>query len=242
MNTARRPASILALLAGAALLLAGCATAAIPAAGGSATPTDGGAWELEAGWLDGGRQIALVTWGSSTCVPQASDVALQADGTLAVTLTEGPSERACTSDYAPRATLVGVPGDLDPAQGLDVVVTGPQGQRGDAELDGLTGAVAGGATDYQATAGWVGDDLLAILTWGSSSCAPTIADVAATDAKTVVVTFATLAADTPCTMDMAPRVVLASVAGLGVDDDGASVTLSGGDAQFETPVTVPILG
>lgn len=241
MNAARRPASILALLAGAALLLAGCATAATPAAGGSPTPTDGGAWELEAGWLDGGRQIALVTWGSSTCVPQASDVALQADGTLAVTLTEGPSDRVCTSDYVPRATLVGLPGDLDPAKGLDVVVTGPQGQRGDADLDELTGAVAGGATDYQASAGRVGDDLLAILTWGSSSCAPTIADVAATDAKTVAVTFATPAADTPCTMDMAPRVVLASIAGLGVDD-GASVTLSGGDAQFETPVTVPILG
>ena len=43
-------------------------------------------------------------------------------------------------------------------------------------------------------------------------------------------------------MDMAPRATLISVAGLDVDDDGASVTLSGGDAQFATPVTVAVIG
>ena len=48
--------------------------------------------------------------------------------------------------------------------------------------------------------------------------------------------------DKPCTMDMAPRATLISVAGLDVDDDGASVTLSGGDAQFATPVTVAVIG
>ena len=41
---------------------------------------------------------------------------------------------------------------------------------------------------------------------------------------------------------MAPRATLISVAGLDVDDDGASVTLSGGDAQFATPVTVAVIG
>lgn len=43
-------------------------------------------------------------------------------------------------------------------------------------------------------------------------------------------------------MDMAPRALLVSTAGLDVDDDGASVMLTGGDAQFQTAVTVPIVG
>ncbi|WP_448231871.1 hypothetical protein [Microbacterium lacticum] len=44
------------------------------------------------------------------------------------------------------------------------------------------------------------------------------------------------------TMDMAPRATLVSVAGLGVDDDGTTLTLSGGDAQFATPVEVSVIG
>ncbi|MFM9500728.1 hypothetical protein ACKI1Q_45090, partial [Streptomyces galilaeus] len=58
----------------------------------------------------------------------------------------------------------------------------------------------------------------------------------------VAVTFADQPADQPCTMDMVSRVALVSVDGLGVERTGSSVVLSGGDAQFETPVTVPILG
>ena len=42
-------------------------------------------------------------------------------------------------------------------------------------------------------------------------------------------------------MDMASRATLVSVAGLGADDDGTTITLSGADAQA-TPVTVPVIG
>ena len=41
---------------------------------------------------------------------------------------------------------------------------------------------------------------------------------------------------------MAPRATLVSVAGLGVDDDGTTLTLSSGDAQFATPVEVSVIG
>lgn len=41
---------------------------------------------------------------------------------------------------------------------------------------------------------------------------------------------------------MAPRATLVSVAGLGVDDDCTTLTLSGGDAQLATPVEVSVIG
>ncbi len=59
------------------IALAGCALAGLALAG-CATPAPGGAdpggsvadaapaWPVGAGWLDGGRTIALVTWGSSS--------------------------------------------------------------------------------------------------------------------------------------------------------------------------------
>ena len=72
-------------------------------------------------------------------------------------------------------------------------------------------------------------------------CAPQVEDVTAADPKNVTVTFADQD-DKPCTMDMAPRATLVSVAGLGADDDGTTITLSGADAQFATPVTVPVIG
>ena len=80
-----------------------------------------------------------------------------------------------------------------------------------------------------------------MLTWGSSSCAPVVSEVSASDPKNVTVTFADQG-DKPCTMDMAPRATLVSVGGLDVDDSGTTITLSGADAQFATPVTVPVIG
>ena len=72
--------------------------------------------------------------------------------------------------------------------------------------------------------------------------APVVESVAADTASSATVVFAEPAADQVCTMDMAPRVTLISVTGLDVDDDATMVTLSGGDAQFATPVTVAVIG
>ncbi len=244
MTRASRSLSIFALIGAGALALAGCATSTSGAgsSGASADPSASASQlEVEAGWLDGGRQIALVTWGSSGCVPTAMDATVPADGALAITLSDGEADTACTADYAPRVTLVGVPEGVDPTKDLDLVVTDAHGVRGDTDIDGVAGLAAGGATDYAPSAGWVDDDLIAVLTWGSSSCAPQVEDVTAADPKNVTVTFADQD-DKPCTMDMAPRATLVSVAGLGADDDGTTITLSGADAQFATPVTVPVIG
>lgn len=241
MAATSRPLSVLALLGAGVLLFSGCATAATPASEGTVEPT-ASVLEVEAGWLDGGREIALVTWGSSNCVPIASDVALQADGTLAVTLDNGDANTACTADYAPRLTTVGVPDGVDPAQGVSLVVTDSTGGRGERELAGVEGLVAGGSTDYAPSAGWIDGDLIALLTWGSSSCAPEVESVLEGGPANIDVTFVTPPADQMCTMDMAPRPLLLSVGVLDVETEGLTLTLSGGDAQFATPVTVDVIG
>ena len=198
INPAPRSLSLLALLGAGVLLFAGCASgtagagAGSDASDGSASPT-GSELEVEAGWLDGGRQIALVTWGSSGCTVASVAVGTQPDGALAVTLDDGAGDgaKACTADYAPRVTLVGVPEGVDPSKDLDLVVTDAHGSRGDTDIDGVAGLAAGGETDYAPSAGWIDDDLIAVLTWGSSSCAPQVETVEASDAKHVAAVGAT---------------------------------------------------
>lgn len=236
--TVSRFVSLTVLAVAGALAFAGCAAstptpAATGSAGGSASalPNPGTDLEIDAAWL-GGTAIALVTTGSSTCVPTATDVAVQADGSLAVTLAD-PEAAACTRDLVPRATYVALPEGVDPTRELDIVVT-YNGAVDDTDLDGFTGAAA---AEFTASAGWVDDDLFALVTYGSSSCAPVVEKVDVAGAA-VTVTFATPAADQVCTMDMAPRMTL--VTATGAEDDNATVTLTGGGAEFSTPVTIPI--
>src|SRR5690606_6722904 len=71
--------------------------------------------DMEAAWLDGGRMFAIVTWGSSTCVPTAEGVS--ADGqTVTVQLNEGDADQVCTADLAPRASLAALPDGVDPTK------------------------------------------------------------------------------------------------------------------------------
>lgn len=196
-------AALLAPLVISAMALGGCAGNAPIAGNPSPAPGEPGT-EVAATWLDGGRMIALVTWGSSSCVPQASEVTASGQE-VSVTLADGANQ-ACTADYAPRASAVGVPAGVDPHEPVTVNLT-YLGQTvgltlaGDPELTGTPGQ----ETDYQPTAGWFNDQGIALLTWGSSSCRPVVEGVEET-ADAVTVTFATQ--DGVCTADMAPRVTL----------------------------------
>ena len=227
-----------------ALLLAGgaltsCASQAATAP--SQSPSTGETTEAEIGaaWLDDGRILGLVTMGSSTCIPAADEAALQADGSLAVTLVEPDADTACTSDLVPRVTLVEVPEDVDPAEDLAITVTG-DGYSGSAELDGVEGLAGGGTTDLLPSAGWTETDgQFVLLTWGSPSCAPVIAEVAASGPAEVTVTFETPPADQVCTMDMAPRATVAVVDGLEESSD-VSLVLAG-SPEFDN-VRIPIYG
>ena len=232
---APRTPSVLAGL-GLAVLLAGALTAC--AGGAGDTPDDADDLEVSAAWLDDGRMIGLVTQGSSTCIPVADDATLKGS-TLTVTLGAAEGDEACTSDFVPRVTLVGLPEGVDPTKNLEVVVKGDDGVQGDTELDGVAGLGGGGETDYLPSAGWTDEDgEFVILTWGSSGCVPVIENTEATSATEVTVTFQTPPDDQVCTMDMSPRGLVATVTGIEDDDAEIFAILEG--AEFDN-VRIPII-
>lgn len=234
--TTRRTLALLAVLGAGALVFAGCAsTPASPGASGSSGDSST-ELEVDAGWLDGGRIVALATQGSSTCVPTASEVTLQADGSVAVTLEDPAGDTACTRDLVPRATAVQLPEGVDGDNELQLVVTYGD-LRGDTDLDAYSG---GPVEEYTPSAGWVDDGEFALLTWGSSTCVPVVQDATVADGNQITVTFVDPPADQVCTADMGPRVTLVTVAG--VDDDVVDLTLTGGGSEFETPVKLQIVG
>lgn len=234
--TTRRTLALLAVLGAGALAFSGCAsTPASPSASGG--PDDSSTeLEVDAGWLDGGRMVAIVTQGSSTCVPTASDVTLQADGSVAVTLEDPAGDTACTRDLVPRATGVQLPEGANGDNELELVVTYGD-MRGDTDLDAYSG---GPVEEYAPSAGWIDDGQFALLTWGSSSCAPMVQDATVEGGNQITVTFTDPPADQVCTADMAPRVTLVAVDGM--DDDVVDLALTGGGAEFATPVKLEVVG
>ena len=116
----RRILASVVLGAAAALSLTGCLS-------GSDAPA-GQETDVEAAWLDDGRIIAVVTSGSSTCVPTAESAEINSAGALAVELVEPDADTACTRDLVPRATLVTVPNGVDPSQDLEIRVTSEAGR------------------------------------------------------------------------------------------------------------------
>jgi len=238
-----RSRSLLAGL-GMALLAAGLLTACATPAGSGGTPApsatsnddDSNEQEVGAAWLDGGRMIGIVTTGSSTCIPTAEEATYEGD-VVKVTLVEPAGDTACTRDLVPRVSLVATPEGVDPAKGVEIEVTG-EGWHGDTDLEGVADLKAGGETDYLPSAGWTDvDGQFVILTWGSSSCAPAIENTEATSATEVTVTFVTPPADQVCTMDMAPRGVVAAVEGVEDEDAETFAILTG--AEFDN-VRIPI--
>ena len=223
MTSLRRFALSVSTVLAAAALVTGCvSTPGAPTSTSEPQPEQSQSTDaphtgddIEAAWLDGGRMFAVVTWGSSTCVPAAGEVT--ADGqTVTVALDEGDTDQACTDDLVPRASLATLPDGVDPTKDVELIVT--LGDfTDDVDLDG-SAAVAAGAAEYEPSAGWFDDEGIVLLTWGSSTCAPIVENVEA-DARTATVTFAT--EDRMCTMDMAPRATIISVGDLddGDDDD-----------------------
>ena len=246
MRHPRLLAPALALLVAVPLALTACASpsgsgaSTSPTASGSPSPHGNGGddADLEAAWLADGGAVGIVTYGSSSCVPMAGEPTF-ADGTLTVELTDLDGQ-ACTRDYAPRATYVGLPEGVDPTQDLDIVVTGTYA--GDVELDGdpsLT-APSGEMLEFPPSAGWFDSDGFLLLTWGSSTCVPVLESATVASATEVAVVFQTPPADQACTADMAPRVTVVGIDDDDLDDDArVSATLSG--AEF-TGVSVAIAG
>lgn len=230
-----------ALLLGAALTLSGCAAGPTePTSPGEAeSPSEPGLgpeYEAEAVWLDNGRMIGVVTWGSSSCVPYVGEpTASGQDITVSLSDTlEGEEERVCTADMAPRVSVIGVPAGVNPSEDAEVQVDF-DGQQLALELDGddVLAGVPGESTDYLASAAWMRDEAgIVLLTWGSSTCPPIVQKIEESS-DGVVATFQTQ--DGPCTMDMAPRVTILGMSDAG---NGSILTLVGDNLD----TTVQVVG
>ena len=242
VSVARARGLTIAALLAASLVLSGCATAEDPApeltAEAEGTPGDDVGGDLAAARLDGGRMFAVVTWGSSSCPPIVDSATVEdetEEQTVSVTLADPPGDQPCTADMGPRASLGAFPEGVDPTKDVELLV----------EYDDLRGAVDLPAdedftaaptseTDFEPSAAWFDDRGIVLLTWGSSTCAPTATDVEQT-ASGATVTLSV--PDGPCTLDMAPRATLIALA----DDARAAdfaLVLSG--AEFDD--TVDVLG
>lgn len=241
----RRSTSLLTGLGLAALLglgLVGCATptdaGARDGGDGTSTTAEPGDEQAEYGaaWLDDGRMVGVVTLGSSSCVPFADQIDANGDGLLTVTLVEAEDE-PCTRDMVPRVSLIGLPETVDPADDLEIVVTGsvPDGV---AFLAGVPGLVApDGPGEYLPTAGWTSDDgEFAVVTWGSSTCPEVVENVEVTGPDAVTLTFVEPDEARTCTLDMAPRGTVAYAEGM---DGMPNAVLSIPSMDAETTIVGP---
>lgn len=227
----------------AALLVTGCTSTP-----GSSTPTSSASPDdtstappaeddIEAAWLDDGRMFAIVTWGSSTCVPLVDEVT--GDGQrVTVSLADPPSsdgaEKACTADLSARASIGALPEGVDPTKDVEFIVTVGD-VTDDVDLDGnpaLTGT-PGSSTEFGPSAGWFDDEGAVLLTWGSSTCLPIVESIEE-QAGGATVTLAT--EDRACTMDMAPRATILGFSGEIDDDSEFTLTLVGGNLDATVPV------
>ena len=218
-----------------AVLLAGCASGPVGTAPESTGDpsngpgqSSGDSDDLEGTLLDDGRLFAVVTRGSSTCVPQVDQV--DADGqTVSVTLVDpaDDGDRVCTADLAPRASIGALPEGVDPTKEITLQVAYGD-LRDDVDLDGdpSFSGTPGSSTEYLPSAGWVDDGTLVLLTWGSSSCPPVVESVEVAGSRGTA-TFVTDDQQV-CTMDMAPRATLIELGDDAVDDDAFTLTLVGG--------------
>lgn len=190
--------------------------------------------EMDGALVDDGRMFAVVTWGSSTCVPRVDSVTAEGQ-TLQVVLVDSDADQVCTQDMAQRASIGGLPAGVDPTQEITLQVTYGD-VSDDVEISGaaVTG-VPGDPTEYQPSAGWFDDDALVLLTWGSSGCPPVIASVEGSG-NAGTVEFTTIEGQM-CTMDMAPRATIVAFGDGTVDDGEFTLTLSGGN--LDGTVTVP---
>jgi hypothetical protein len=130
-------------------------------------------------------------------------------------------------------SLGAVPEGLDPAEDVEVIVH--EGEREDrVELAGVSGTAGPGAeTEFAPSAAWLDDGSIVLVTWGSSTCVPTVESVDAADGGATV----TLTVDDgPCTRDMVPRATLIAADGLAAGE-ASDLTLVG--ATLDGTVAVP---
>lgn len=98
------------------------ASVVLPALGADAPARE--EYAPSAGWSTIPGALVVLSWGSSSCVPEADEVRAGEGGEAVVHFVEPPADRVCTMDMSPRATMVEVPGDL--ADATTAVLSGAE--------------------------------------------------------------------------------------------------------------------
>lgn len=231
-RSARATGGALAIIALALGALAGCASSSPGASSSpsaSASAPGAATAPVGAAWLDGGHGAALVSMGSSSCPPQAGEVTASGQ-TVTVDFPTATAAKPCTSDHAPRASYIALPSGVDATKDVQIVATGELS--GTVKLAALASSPAAPG-DNAPSAGWVegagGSDVssgsFAFVTWGSSTCVPSVGSVSGTSAGSVTLQLAE-SPNTACTMDMVPRAGLAVVPET-VTDSAVKVSFEG---------------
>lgn len=177
------------------------------------------------GWVTPeGDRFWLVTWGSGSCVFDATEVEALDGSTVAVRFEQAPAE-ACTDDLAPRAHELAVPEDLigsletaevvlvesafagsgveSPSSEWTVdLVGGWFGTLAETYEPGLAAGLPPGDPESFDPRVLLRESVIALVTFGSSSC-PALPTAAAVEGDVLALTVEPRPAEV-CTADMAP--------------------------------------
>jgi hypothetical protein len=79
-------------------------------------------YEPSAGWATTKGQFVILTWGSSTCIPEIEDVAATGPAEVTVTYVTPPDDQVCTMDMVPRGAVTAV-NDLEENADVELILT-----------------------------------------------------------------------------------------------------------------------
>jgi hypothetical protein len=79
-------------------------------------------YEPSAGWATTKGQFVILTWGSSTCIPEIEDVAATGPAEVTVTYVTLPTDQVCTMDMVGRGAVTAV-NDLEEGSGVVAILT-----------------------------------------------------------------------------------------------------------------------
>lgn len=219
MTISLRPLSALAI---GGLLLAAALTGCAMSAGGSPAPEStadpivaDAPTAPRTAWLDP-TAFVVKTW-SDACAPQVVDI-IAGEQSLDITLAE-PEDVVCAQVQTAHGTYVGLPAGLDSSRPVELTITDAGGKKTQLSLPGLeSGGMrpADQMPEQVPAAAWIGDEELAILTWGSSTCVPGFGQVEVVNEHEGIVRLESTD-DAICTMDLVPRITFAQAAGVKVD-------------------------
>lgn len=201
-----------------ASVLTGCATNAgsSPAPESTGDPTSSDmSYAPQAAWLDS-TALVLKTW-SDACAPRVSDL-VAGDQSLEIVLAKNEDEM-CAAVQTAHGTYLGLPAGFDSSRPVELTVTEAGGAKTTLTLPALDGGEiipADRMPEQTPAAAWFGDQELAVLTWGSSTCMPGSGEVEALGETEAVVRLHAHT-DTICTRDLVPQITFVPAKGIAAD-------------------------